>query len=73
MEEVNELISYDPFFKTLKKKNISQYKLINDYGFSKGTLDSLRNNRSITLNTLEDICKLLKCEPQDIFIFKPDK
>lgn len=63
------MISYDPFFKTLKEKNISQYKLIYTYGFSKGTLDALKNNRSITLNTLEDICKLLNCKPDQVFKF----
>ena len=35
------MITYEPFFETLKVKGISTYRLINEYGFSKGTLDSL--------------------------------
>lgn len=63
------MISYAPFWETLKKKGISQYQLIHTYGFSTGTLDALRKNRSITLNTLHDICSLLDCDILDVVIF----
>ena len=59
------MISYAPLWRTLREKNISQYSLIKDYGFSTGTLDALRKNRSITLNTLQDICEMLDCEITD--------
>lgn len=63
------IISYDPLWKTLKRKGISQYTLIHEYKVSTGTLDSLRKNNSITLNTLEDICTLLDCEISDVVTF----
>ena len=66
------IISYKPFWKTLEKKKLSQYILIKDYGFSTGTLDALRKNKSITLNTLHDICMLLDCEIADVVEFKKD-
>ena len=66
------IISYEPFWKTLEKKKLSQYILIKDYGFSTGTLDALRKNKSITLNTLHDICMLLDCEIADGVEFKKD-
>ncbi len=66
------IISYEPFWKTLEKKKLSQYILIKDYGFSTGTLDALRKNKSITLNTLHDICMLLDCEIADVVEFKKD-
>ena len=66
------IISYEPFGKTLEKKKLSQYILIKDYGFSTGTLDALRKNKSITLNTLHDICMLLDCEIADVVEFKKD-
>lgn len=69
VEGVIEIISFKPFWETLNKKGITQYELINDYGFSTGTLDSLRKNSSITLNTLEDICILLNCEIWDVVEF----
>ncbi len=66
------IISYEPLWKTLKQKDISQYKLIKEYGFSTGTLDALRKNRSITLNTLHDICEILECDIADVVEFKLD-
>ncbi|MDE6219492.1 MAG: helix-turn-helix transcriptional regulator, partial [Lachnospiraceae bacterium] len=43
-----------------------QYQLIKEYNFSTGTLDSLRKNNSVTLNTLETLCLILDCTPNDI-------
>ena len=60
-------IRYTPFFETIQKKGITQYKLETEYGVSKGTVDNLRHNRSITLYTVDELCKILECEPWDIF------
>ncbi len=67
------MITFDPLWETLKRKNISQYSLIHDYGVSTGTLDSLRQNRSITLNTLNDLCSILECAVEDVIVFHPDE
>lgn len=63
------MIDYSPLWETLKKKELTQYSLI-QLGIDKHTLDSLRNNRNITLHTLEHICDLLECEPNDVICFK---
>lgn len=63
------MISYAPFWKTLEQKGISQYQLIHEYNFSTGTLDTLRKNNSITLNTLHDICEMLDCDISDVVEF----
>jgi len=67
------MITFDPFWETLKRKEISQYMLIEQYGVSTGTLDALRKNRSITLNTLNDFCNLLQCDITDIIQYTPDE
>ena len=67
------MITFEPLWDTMKRKNISQYSLIKDYGFSTGTLDALRQNRSITLNTFNDICNILKCDVSDVIKFTPDE
>ena len=64
-----EMISYAPFWKTLEEKGITQYQLIHKYNFSTGTLDSLRKNKSITLNTLHDICDMIDCDISDVVEF----
>lgn len=66
------MITFDPLWVTLERKNISQYVLIKQYGFSTGTLDALRKNKSITMNTLNDICNILKCDVNDVIQFTPD-
>lgn len=60
------MISYTPFWRTLAEKGITQYQLINEYGVSTGTLDALRKNKSVTLNTIQDLCSILQCPIQNI-------
>lgn len=67
------MITFDPLWGTLRRKGISQYVLIKDYGVSTGTLDSLRKNRSVTLNTVNDLCRILDCDIADIIQYTPDK
>ena len=67
------VISYEPLWETLERKNISQYKLINEYSFSRGPLDALKHNRSISLTTLNNICNMLECTPFDVIRYVPDK
>ena len=63
------IISYAPLWKTLEKKNITQYQLIHKYNFSTGTLDALRKNKSVTLNTLHDLCSIIHCDISDVVEF----
>lgn len=63
------MISYEPFYQTLKLKNISTYKLINQYGVSRSLLDRLKHNKPISTVTLNDLCSILNCEVQDIILF----
>ena len=66
------MISYDRLWKTMKEKGITQYKLIHEYGFSTGQLDRLRKNESISMYTLNTLCKILNCSVEDIIEYKPD-
>ena len=67
------IITYEPLWETLRKKDISTYALIRHYSFSKGTLDSLKHNRNISTATLNDICNMLECDVGDVIRFTPDK
>ena len=59
------MFSYKPFYRTLKKKGISQY-LLRHMGISPTVLTSIRNGKSISLYTLNRLCLLLDCKPKDI-------
>lgn len=51
----------------LKEKGFTSYKLRNDKLLNESTMTKLRNNdTSITLQTLDTICKLLSCQPSDV-------
>lgn len=65
---VISIIDYSPLWATMKKKNISQYRLLKS-GIDNRILDSLKNNRNITLLTLEKLCSILECEPNDVVSF----
>ncbi|MBO6239813.1 MAG: helix-turn-helix domain-containing protein [Butyrivibrio sp.] len=62
------MIDYSPMWETMKKKNISQYYLLKN-GLDNKTLDSLKKGKNITLVTLERLCHLLDCTPNDVINF----
>lgn len=66
------MISYEPFYNTLKEKGISTYKLIKQYGVSRSLLDRLKHNKPISTVTLNDLCVMLKCKVEDILVFTED-
>lgn len=55
----------------MKSKNVSQYHLLKS-GIDNKTLDSLKKGKNITLLTLEKLCRILDCEPNDIIRFTAD-
>ena len=63
------MISYAPSYNTLKEKGISTYKLINDYGIGRGLLDRLKNNKPITTETIDKLCRILGCKVEDIIVY----
>lgn len=66
------MISYKPFWKTIKEKNFSTYKLIYDYHFSSATIHRLRTNQTMSTQTINDLCDVLECSVSDIMEHIPD-
>lgn len=60
------MISYAPLWETLKKKGISQYKLIEEYGVDNAQLQRLRDNAVIKTITIDRLCQILDCKVEDI-------
>lgn len=67
------MIVYDRLWETMKRKGVSQYKLIKEYGVSSGQLDRIRKGDNINMYTLNTLCKILDCAVEDIIEYKPDK
>ncbi len=66
------MIVFDPLWETMKRKHISQYALIKEYGVSTGTLDAMRKNRSVTLHTINDLCRILQCDVGEVIRYVPE-
>lgn len=62
------MLDYSPLWQTMQKKNISQYSLLKA-GIDNKTLDSLKKGRNITLLTLEKLCVILDCTPNEVVRF----
>lgn len=62
------MISYQPLFDTMKRKNITEYNLIYKQGLSANTVHRIKKGRPITTETLDVLCYILDCEVQDILL-----
>lgn len=66
------MIKYDPLWRTLKEKGISQYQLIKDYGIDKAQLQRLRQNLVVKTLILNRLCQILNCQIEEIMEYVPD-
>ena len=67
------MISYEPLWRTMKEKNVTTYTLIYKYNISPYTITNLKRNKSITMHTLEKLCKILDCQAESIIVFTKDE
>lgn len=65
------MISYEPLFKTMKEKKITSYKL-QKAGFSRATYYSIKQGNSISTNTVNQLCRILKCGVADVIEYRED-
>ena len=66
------MIKYDPLWRTLKEKGISQYQLIKDHGIDKAQLQRLRQNLVVKTLILNRLCQILNCRIEEIMEYVPD-
>lgn len=67
------MISYKPFYDTLKEKGITEYSLIFKQGLSSNTLHRMRKGQAITTKTLDTLCSILDCSVSDILEYIKDE
>ena len=65
------MIDYSPFWKTLEDSNENWYTLTNKHRMSNSTLHRLKHNKDISTKTLNDLCRILNCNIQDIIQYIP--
>ena len=62
------MLDYSPLWETMARKGVSQYSLLRS-GIDNKTLDSLKKGKNITLLTVEKICVVLDCTPNEVVRF----
>lgn len=67
------MISYVPFWKTLEESNENWYTLTNKHHLSHSTLHRLKHNKDVSTKTLNDLCRILNCNIQDIITYIPSE
>lgn len=65
------MISYDAFWKTLSASGESTYTLIKNHHISSSTIDKLRKNRPLNTTTINDLCRILNCNVENIMQYRP--
>lgn len=63
------MISYEPLWKTMEERGVTTYTLINKHGINPRTINNLKHNKSITLFTLEKLCRILDCQAESVVQF----
>ncbi len=64
------MIVYTPLWETMKKKGITTYTLIYQYHISSSTIHRLRHNMGVTTQLIDDLCKILECNVNDIMEYR---
>ena len=59
-------VSYAKLFERMSQKGIKKVDLRKTYKLNPKTVDSLVNNRSVTVDTIMQLCEILDCQPGDI-------
>ena len=67
------MISYEPFWNTLRERGETTYSLINDHHISSATVNRLRKNMGISTLTINDLCRILHCRVEDVLVYSEDK
>ena len=60
------MISYRPFYETLREKGVTEYALIYKHGLPANTIHRMKHGKPITTTTLDTLCTILNCKVEDI-------
>jgi DNA-binding Xre family transcriptional regulator len=67
------MISYEPFWATLRSSGESTYTLIKNHRISGSTIDKLRKNKPLNTTTINDLCRILDCRVEQIMDYIPSE
>ena len=65
------MITYEPFWATLRSSGESTYTLITKHHISSSTIDKLRKNKPLNTTTVNDLCRILNCPVECVMQYSP--
>jgi len=65
------MISYAPFWQTLRSSGESTYPLTKNHHISGSTIANLRNNKPVNTTTINDLCRILGCRVEEVMEYIP--
>ena len=63
------MIVYEKLWKKMNEMGISQYRLHKE-GIGNATISRLRRNETVSTETIDRICRILKCDVGDIMEYR---
>ena len=66
-------VSYKRLFHLLIEKKMTNVQLQKRAGFSTNIITRLKRNEYVSLDSIESICRVMKCGADDILEFVPEK
>ena len=66
-------IKFDRLFDLMREKGLTTYKIRKNKIISEGTLQKLRENGTVSTESISALCAALDCQPGDIMEYVPDE
>lgn len=66
-------IKFDRLFDLMREKGLTTYKIRKNKIISEGTLQKLRENGTVSTESIVALCAALDCQPGDIMEYVPDE
>ena len=63
------MIDYTPSWKTLERSEENWYTLTKRHHVSDSTLHRLKHNKDVSMKTVNDLCRILNCDIEDIAVY----
>lgn len=65
------MIIYDKLWEKMKKTETTQYRLHKE-GISNSTITRLRRNETVSTETIDKLCRILKCDVGEIIEYREE-
>ena len=64
---------YNKLLAMMEQKGLTTYKIRKEKIISESTLQKIRQNKSITTDSIAALCQVLNCQPGDLMEYVPDE